>query len=42
MRRVGRLPFSELMKQNKERLMQDRAEIDRLEERFEQKHALPK
>ncbi|WP_078391402.1 FbpB family small basic protein [Shouchella patagoniensis] len=42
MRRVGRLPFDELVKQNKEKLIQDREEIDRLEERFEQKHALPK
>ncbi|AIC94725.1 MULTISPECIES: FbpB family small basic protein [Shouchella] len=42
MRRVGRLPFDQLVKQNKERLIQDQAEINRLEERFEQKHALPK
>ncbi|MFB4211232.1 FbpB family small basic protein [Shouchella sp. 1P09AA] len=42
MRRVGRLPFSELVKQNKERLTQDQTEVNRLEERFEQKHALPK
>lgn len=42
MRRVGKVSFAELVRQNRERLTQDREAMERLEARFEQKHSIPK
>ncbi|WP_082676313.1 FbpB family small basic protein [Shouchella shacheensis] len=42
MRKLRKLSYAELIRQNRERLMQDERELERLEDRFERRHSLPK
>ncbi|WP_227936064.1 FbpB family small basic protein [Alkalihalobacillus deserti] len=39
MRRVRKLSFEELVKENREKLMNDKEALDRLEERWEQRRS---
>ncbi|WP_081734172.1 FbpB family small basic protein [Halalkalibacter akibai] len=39
MRRVRKLSFEELVRENKEKLLNDKEELDRLEERWEQRRS---
>lgn len=42
MRRIRKLTFEELVKENKRQLLRDQEELDRLEERWEEKKVADK
>ncbi|MDT8860569.1 FbpB family small basic protein [Alkalihalobacillus sp. MEB130] len=42
MRRVRKLSFEELVRENKEKLLQDKEALDRLEEKWERKRSAVK
>ncbi|WP_088105272.1 FbpB family small basic protein [Halalkalibacter urbisdiaboli] len=42
MRRVRKLTFEELVRENKERLLKDRQALERLEEQWEERHTKAK